>query len=131
MKLIPCPIDNKNLTEDAFEDGVFKNFYAAKDHRKNKTRHLLCWTHGEDYYNSPDAEGVVEVFWRYADYRIAIRMIAVPPTEDFDTTKEAVFDYLKKTFKSWECSDNPGLKIQFKQVDDTLHVSFFYEVEEC
>ena len=41
QKLIPAPIDNKNLLEDPFEDEVFGNFYACCNHRKNGLSALI------------------------------------------------------------------------------------------
>lgn len=131
--LIPAPIDNKNLMEDAFEDDneIFGNFYAAKDHRKNNVRHLLCWAHCIDYYNSPDAEGVIDVKWNFGGNTVVITLIAVPPSEDFEYVKEQIFDYFKKQFQSWECEDNPGLTIRFGSENDSLYVHFYYDLDKC
>ena len=51
--LIPAPIDNKNLSEDSFEDEVFGDFYACKDHRDgSRSRHLFGTLNldSDDYY---------------------------------------------------------------------------------
>jgi hypothetical protein len=125
--LVPAPIDNKNLMEDAFEDDneIFGYFYAAKDHRKNGVRHLI------DIYKSPDSEGFVDVKWKYGGNTITITLIAVPPSEDFEYVKERIFDYFKKQFKSWECEDNPGLAVRFDSEDDSLFVHFYFDLDKC
>ena len=110
--LIPALIDNKNLMEDAFEDDneIFGNFYAAKDHRKNNVRHLLCWAHCIDYYNSPDAEGVIDVKWNFGGNIVVITLIAVPPSEDFEYVKEQIFDYFKNNSSHGNVKTIQGLQ---------------------
>ena len=79
-RLIPAPIDNKNLLEDPFEDEVFGNFYACCNHRKNGLRHLI----------GIKDEAFVEVCWRFGSNQIEILVVAVNPCEDFEETSKEI-----------------------------------------
>lgn len=122
-ELIPAPIDNKNLMEDAFEDDVFEDFYAAPDHRRDRNRHLVG-TKGEAY---------VDVSWEYGSHAIQIKVIAVNPIEDFKETSKNVLDDYKKEFSSWQCEGNPGLVVKFNESEyssiNCLVVEFFFQTE--
>lgn len=120
-KLIPAPIDNKNLLEDPFEDGVFRDFYACCNHRKKGLRHLL----------GIKGEAFVEVCWHFASNQIEILVVAVNPCEDFEETSKEIYEEYKKEFSSWQCEDNPGLVVKFSGEEmKRLFVSFYFEVED-
>lgn len=129
-KLIPAPIDNKNLLEDPFEDDVFGNFYAARDHRdSSRSRHLI----GNLKINTDDLyiDAIIEVLWKYGNNTICIKMLACPPTEDFDEMLKDVRKYYEQIFKEWENPDNENLKVMFVEgLRDRLEVFFSFEVEE-
>lgn len=122
--LIPAPIDNKNLMEDPFEDEVFGNFYAAPEHRSGATRrHLVGSCKTEDY------DAIVDVKWFFGSHSIDIQVIAVSPSEDYETVRDDVFDHYEKIFKSWECDANRDLRVMFKRLLGILTVSFYFETE--
>ena len=128
-KLIPAPIDNKNLCEDPFEDDVFGNFYATKFHRATKKRRSLIGTlhiDNDDFY----IDAIVAVEWFYGGNQIGIQVLAVPPTENFDYMRRDVYAYYKKIFSEWMNPDNPELRVEFYEQGGFLNVSFFFEVEE-
>lgn len=129
-KLVPAPIDNKNLLEDPFEDDVFGNFYAAYDHRDgSRSRHLI----GNLKINTDDLyiDAIIDVSWIYGENIICIKMLACPPTEDFDEMLKDVRKYYEQIFKGWENPDNENLKVKFVEgLRDRLGVGFFFEVEE-
>lgn len=121
-KLIPAPIDNKNLLEDPFEDEVFRDFYAACNHRKkNGLRHLI----------GMKDEAFVEVCWTYGTNQIEILVIAVNPCEDFEETSKEIYESYKNEFSAWQNENNPGLVVKFSgEETKRLFVSFYYEVED-
>lgn len=124
-RLIPAPIDNKNLLEDSFEDDVFDDFYAAKDHRDGShTRHLFGTLNIEtdDLY----VDGLVEVKWNFGSHTIVISLVAVPPTEDFEQMRNDCYTYYENLFKSWECEENEYLRVKFSRMYDNLFVKFFF-----
>ena len=128
-KLIPAPIDNKNLLEDPFEDDVFGNFYAARDHRDgSRSRHLI----GNLKINADDLyiDAIIDVSWKYGGNNIYIKMLACPPTEDFDEMLKDVRKYYERIFKEWENPDNEGLKIIFHRLNVGFDVTFYFEVDE-
>lgn len=128
MAKIYAPIDNKNLLEDPFEDEVFKDFYAAPDHRVmgGKRRHLIGRKTVTDKYGMYYGDGIVDVKWCYGDHSIDIQVLAVPGTEDYETVRDAIFDDYEREFKSWMCEDNPGLLVETKRVLGILTVSFYF-----
>lgn len=129
MEKIAAPIDNKNLLEDPFEDEVFGDFYAAPDHRRTpRTRHLIGRRKvlNEDGFDC-DADALVDAFWKYGDNCVDITLLAVPRKEDdWEYTRREIFDSYKREFKAWECEDNPGLVVEFKEIQNTLYVLFYY-----
>ncbi len=125
---IAAPIDNKNILEDPFEDGVFSDFYAASDHRKGGKRHLIgLKTVKEDGIDCEDA--LVDVSWSYGDNCVTISLLAVPGTEDWEYTRRRIFDDYKREFKTWEREDNPGLVVEFYELVNRLNVIFYFECE--
>lgn len=127
MEKIYAPIDNKNLMEDPFEDEVFRDFYAAWDHRnRNGVRHLFG--HCEDDEQMYDA--IVEVKWHYGDAAITITVLAVPGTEDYDEVRDNIFAHYERVFKEWECPENENLHVGFKCFDNAMEVTFWWEVEK-
>lgn len=117
-KLIPAPIDNKNLLEDPFEDGVFCDFYACCNHRQKGLRHLM----------GIKDEAFVEVCWHFASNQIEILVVAVNPCEDFEETRKKIFEEYKNEFSSWQCEDNPGLVVEFSSEEtNRLFVNFYFE----
>lgn len=121
MEKIYAPIDNKNLMEDPFEDEVFRDFYAAPDHRTgSKRRHLIGSVETENY------DAIVDVKWFYGGHSIDIQVIAIQPTEDIEDVRREVFDHYEKIFKAWQCEDNEGLVVETKCVLGILTVSFYF-----
>ena len=131
--LMACPIDNKNLMEDPFEDEVFGDFLAARDHRENGVRHLIGLTevHDEEFPKCVNYSAYTDASWFYGGNIVTIKVIAVEPTEDFDETRDGIFEYYKKLFKSWECEDNPNLVVGFRSdsENDSLWVIFYWSVD--
>ena len=125
MEKIYAPIDNKNLMEDAFEDDVFQDFYAAPDHRKNNLRHLIGSVKTENY------DAIVDVWWYYADHAISIQLLGYPPQEDLNDVREEVMTHYERVFKAWQCDDNPGLVVKTMRMTDPniLMVSFYFECD--
>ena len=119
-----APIDNKNLMEDAFEDDVFQDLYAASDHRKRNMRHLIGF-HQE--WGSELSGAIIEAKWHYADNLVCINVLAASPMEDFDEVRKEVFACATDTFKAWQCDDNPGLVVETEVRYHTLIVSFYFE----
>lgn len=130
MKRIAAPIDNKNLMEDPFEDEVFEDFYAAYDHRDgSRTRHLIGYKAVKDEHGIECESALVDVRWKYGDNCVTITVIAVPRTEDWKYTRDAVLADYRKMFKAWECEDNPDLVVEFYQLGNMLNVIFYFECE--
>lgn len=132
---IPAPIDNKNLVEDAFEDAteIFGDFYDGKDHHVNGQRHLvgLVQIYDEEFPKCVNAEGYVEVWWKYGGNAVTIKVLANNPCmEDYEETCKDIFDYYKKQFKSWECESNPGLVVEFEDSEDSLFVAFYWNLDD-
>lgn len=128
MEKIAAPIDNKNIMEDPFEDVVFGNFDAARDHRQKGVRHLVGYK--MVYEDGIECErGLVDVRWKYGDNFVTITLLAVPMTEDWEDTRRHIFDSYKQEFKAWECEDNPGLVVEFYELQDKLNVIFYFETE--
>lgn len=126
-KLIPAPIDNKNLMEDPFEDEVFGDFYAAENHRKNGKRHLFGSIDIDtDEFN---ASGYVEVSWNYGGHCVCIEFKAAPANEDFESMRKDAYSYYRKLFKEWECPDNEDLVVKFSENGHKLYVSFYFDVD--
>ena len=126
--LIPAPIDNKNLLEDPFEDEVFADFYACKDHRDgSRTRHLMGTLNldSDDYY----VDGFMEVNWKFGGHKVIISLKAVPQTEDIEQMRDDCYKYYENLFKSWECEDNEGLVVKTSRMYDNLYVKFYFEVD--
>lgn len=121
-----APIDNKNLLEDPFEDGVFRDLYAASDHRKRNMRHLIGF-HRE--WGSEFGGAVIEAKWHYGDNIVCINVLSASPQEDFDEVRKEVFAAAIKTFKAWQCADNPGLIVETEERDQSLIVSFYFETD--
>ena len=127
-----CPIDNKNLMEDPFEDDVFcDGFLAARDHRKNGARHLIgeVAIHDEEFPKCVNYFGYVDVTWFYGGNTVTIKVIGVAANEDFDETRDEIFEYYKKLFKSWECEENENLVVRFGSENDSLYVHFYWRVD--
>lgn len=130
-KLMNCPIDNKNLMEDPFEDEVFADFFAAHDHRESGTRHLIGMVdvHDEEFPKCVNYSGYVDVSWFYGGNSVTIKVIGVAANEDFNETRDAIFEMYKKLFSKWECEDNPGLVVHFGSEKDSLYVQFYWSVD--
>ena len=131
---IPAPIDNKNLMEDAFTDDVeiFGDFYAAPDNYKRGVRHMIGLMAPKDEDGFALEDGIVDASWEFGSYGVDIKVIAVSPCEDFGMVAGQIIEYYKQKFKSWECEDNPGLVVEFKEEEEnTLEVSFFYDLDKC
>ena len=130
MERIAAPIDNKNLMEDPFEDDVFRDFYAASDHRDgSKTRHLIG--HKTVKENGIDCEdGIVDVRWKWGDNCVTITLLAVSPTEDWESVRGYIFEDYRKEFKAWECEENENLAVDFYELGDKLNVIFYFEIED-
>lgn len=124
LKLIPAPIDNKNLMEDPFEDEIFGDFYAAEDHRKNGKRHLIG--HKKEW-----SDCLIDVSWEYGYNLVKIAVLAVPAHEDFETVSREVFECVRETFSQWECEDNPHLHVHCVWSGHTypIWVYFFFDME--
>lgn len=128
--LIPAPIDNKNLCEDPFEDDVFEDFYPAKDHREKGQRHLYGFVkvYDEEFPKCVNAEGHVEVSWKYGGNTIVIKLLANNPfCEEFEETFQDIAGYYKKLFKSWEDESSPDLAVRFGTENDSLYVHFYWD----
>ena len=121
IELIEAPIDNKNLMEDAFEDDVFVDFYAAVDHRKNGKRHLIG--HKREW-----ADCYLDVYWEYGWNTVRITVLAVL-YDEFDNVSHEVYDAVRKEFSEWECEDNPNLHVDFVLSGNTIYVHFFFDME--
>ncbi len=127
--LIPAPIDNKNLCEDPFEDDVFcDGFMAAKNHRKNGVRHLIgqCDVHDEEFPKCVNYWGFVDVSWIYGGHTVRIDLIAVSPQEDWEETRDAIFEHYKNIFSKWMNEDNKNLVVRFGSENDSLFVHFYW-----
>ncbi len=131
MTKIDAPIDNKNLLEDPFEDDVFRNFSFAPDHRNGKgVRHLVGTVNLADYNKELlGLEAIVDVKWNYGGSHITITLLAYNRTENLDEVRDEIFKHYRQVFKAWECEDNPGLVVEFYQLQDMLNVIFYFEVE--
>lgn len=128
MEKIAAPIDNKNLMEDPFEDVVFWDFDAARDHRQKGVRHLVGYK--TVYEDGIECErGLVDVRWKYGENCVTITLLAVPMTEDWEDTRRRIFDSYKQEFKAWECPDNEGLVVEFYELQDKLNVIFYFECD--
>ena len=132
--LMECPIDNKNLMEDPFEDDVFcDGFMAARDHRKKGKRHLIgnVEVYDKEFPKCVNYWGIVDVSWSYGGNTVTIKMLATDAGEDFDDMRDEIFKHYKELFKSWECEDNPGLVVCFGSEGDSLYVHFYYDTTKC
>ena len=130
MERVTAPIDNKNLMEDAFEDGVFRDFYAAYDHRDRGERHLIGHKAVRDEeFGTVCEQGIMNVRWKFGDNAVRITLLAVPGGEDWESVRESIFKEYREEFKSWECEDNPDLVVEFYELRDTLTVIFYFECE--
>ena len=132
-KIVSAYIDNKNLLEDAFTDdtGIFGNFYAAKDHEQNGKRHLIGHMAPRDENGFELEDGIVDAKWFFGSNTVEINVIAVSPCEDFNMVRDQIVEYYKQQFSSWECDDNPDLRVKCSEsttVDLTVH--FFFEVDD-
>ena len=128
--LVKCPIDNKNLLEDPFEDEVFADFNAAYDHHEDGIRHLIGQVniYDEEFPKCVNYSANVDVYWNFGHNTVTIKVIGVSPSEDFKETRDEVFNHYKKIFSAWECDDNPGLVVKFSSCPshDSLYVSFYW-----
>lgn len=123
LELIEAPIDNKNLMEDAFEDDVFVDFYAAADHRKNGHRHLIG-------YKKEWSDCYLDVYWEYGWNTVRITVLAIPGTEDFENVCQEVYDGVRKEFSEWEDDDNDShIHVSFLLSGNTIYVHFFFDME--
>jgi len=133
--LIECPIDNKNLMEDPFEDSeeLFGNFFVGRNHRVGSERHFVgvVEVYDEEFPKCVNSSGIVDASWNYGSNTVTIHLLAVSPCEDFDTQRDEIFEHYKKIFKSWECEENPGLVVRFGSENDKLYVHFYYDTEKC
>lgn len=128
--LIPCPIDNTNLMEDALEDNaeLFEDFLPAGEHRDGGKRHLVGFLSVDD-----EASAYIDAMWCYGGHMVTIKILAVDTMlETFEDSRRMIFDYYKRVFSSWMNEDNRNLVVNFN--DDTfvntLYVSFHYDVTE-
>lgn len=133
--LIACPIDNKNLVEDAFEDvpEIFGNFYEGNGHREGGKRHLVGFVKIKDkeYPKCTNAEGYVDAKWHYGSNKVFIEILATNIFIDtFEEQKRYIFDYYKEQFKSWENEDNIGLRVKFSESGAVLTASFYTDMSD-
>ena len=125
QKLIPAPIDNKNLMEDPLEDEIFADFLDARDHHVSDQRHKVGFIRIPD-----EAEAYVDVTWNYGSYRLYIRLLAANPCmADFISTRDIIFKHYSDLFTSWQCDDNPGLVVNCATVASVLIVTFYFKDE--
>lgn len=121
IEVIVAPIDNKNLMEDAFEDDVFVDFYAAVDHRKNGKRHLIG--HKREW-----SDCYLDVYWEYGWNTVKITVLAIPGTEDFENVCDEVYNAVRKEFSAWE-GDDSHIHVNFGLSGNTISVHFFFDME--
>lgn len=128
VRLIPAPIDNKNLSEDSFEDEVFQDFFQAEDHRKTTNkRHLIGKVFVDTYdENGIYIDGYVDVKWEWGSNEIVLELLACPASEDFPSMCESFAKYYTNVFKEWETSDNDALSIRTLKDGNKLFVGFFF-----
>ncbi|MCR5066343.1 MAG: hypothetical protein K6A67_11345 [Bacteroidales bacterium] len=129
-KLVPAPIDNKNLAEDAFEDDVFNDFYKAHDHRVGKVRHLIGH-HSVDWAvvnGVISEEAIVDVRWNWGESYIRITVLAVPNVSDFEYVRNEILNDYRRIFKSWE-TETENLVVDFYQLVNTMNVIFNFQCE--
>ena len=119
LELIDAPIDNKNLMEDAFEDDVFGDFYAAADHRTDGKRHLIG-------YKKEWSDCLLDVFWKYGWSTVTITVLAIPGHEYFDNVRHELFDGVRKTFSEWEYDD---LHVDCGLSGNDIYVQFFFDMD--
>ena len=127
--LMECPIDNKNLMEDPFTEEVFcDGFMAARDHYKNGLRHLIgkVVIYDDECPNLVNSCGYVDVLWHFGGNTVMIKVIAVDAGEDFDVTRDEIFNHYEQLFKSWECESNPNLVVRVGSENDALYVHFYW-----
>lgn len=121
LELIEAPIDNKNLMEDAFEDDVFVDFYAAAGHRENGKRHLIG--HKREW-----SDCYLDVYWEYGWNTVRITVLAIPGTEDFENMCDEVYNAVRKEFSAWE-GDDSHIHVIFFLSGNTISVHFFFDME--
>lgn len=126
IKKVPAPIDNKCILEDVFENNVFRDFYAAPNHReKNHTLRSLVGSVKKENYDA-----IVDVWWFFGENIISIRLLGYPPQEEVQDVREEVMAHYKRIFKGFQCKDNHGLVVETKRIDaNILVVEFLFETD--
>lgn len=132
-KQILCPIDNKNLLEDAFDE-IIEDLFEAPDHYKGDHRHKIGTLQLKDGDGILICEACVDVSWRFGDNAVEIQILAFNEhVNDLEETKQAVFSYYARYFKEWENEANEGLRVEYGEMYNsvpTLRVWFYHAVED-
>ena len=89
----------------------------------------MAEVYDEEFPKCVNYSAYVDVTWTYGASHITIKVIGVAASEDFEETKNEVLEHYKKVFKTWECEDNPDLKVEFYQLNNQLNVIFYFECE--
>ena len=131
-KRIYCPIDNKNLLEDAFDE-IIEDLYEAPDHYKGGHRHKVGFLQVKDNDGGLICEAYVDVSWCFGDNAVEIKLLAFNEHVNYleETTKE-VFKHYTRIFKGWENEENDGLRVECYEMRNStplLRVKFYYEIE--
>ena len=129
-KLIPAPIDDKNLMEDSFEDEVFADFHECADHHESGKRHLMGRLDVLEESNDNleiYIDAYIDVAWQFGGNTVCITLLACPVSDCFDTMSEDLATYYTREFKKWECPDNEYLVVQTRHENNKVYISFFFE----
>lgn len=122
-KLIPAPLDDKNVCDDFLRDDTFADFYQAEDSRNGAT-HLIGTksVDTDEFY----FDGIIDVKWYESRNVIEIELLACPCREDFPSMCEDFFRYYEKTFKEMEVQEEGYPRIQTSRRRNTLMVGFYW-----
>lgn len=131
--LVKAPLDEKNLSADWLRDDVFcNNFMTMRDHGERRSNHLVgkCEVYDEHNKKCIDYCGYVEVTWYNNDNFISIKVIGVDASEDWVTTRDAIFEHYKKIFKSLEDIESLNdIVVNFNTLEDELIVYFYWSAD--
>lgn len=119
MEKIPANIDNKNIMEDALDEEVFKGFYIGNEGGSCR-RHVIGNVDTENY------SAIVEAKWNFGENTIDIQLVGTKPGDEPDEVRREVFEHYERTFKAWECEDNPALIVETSQVLGILTIWFYF-----
>lgn len=121
MEKIPATIDNKNIMEDALYEEVFRDFYLGNEGGFGR-RHMIGAVDTENY------RAIVEAKWNFGENSISIQLAGTKPGDEPDEVRREVFELYERTFKAWECEDNPALIVKTSQVLGILTIWFYFTV---